>query len=87
MGKLDVSRAWKDENYFGSLSEVDRQMIPSNPAGLTALTNEEIAGIEGGTTGTIISAMTTIFITAVTCGITLCSCLVEDCSNKQSAIS
>jgi mersacidin/lichenicidin family type 2 lantibiotic len=77
MNKLDVIRAWKDEDYFRNLSEADSQIIPNNPAGLTTLTDEEIAGI-GGTTGTTISNITTVFvtfITMITCGITLCGCL------------
>ncbi|MFN6569523.1 mersacidin/lichenicidin family type 2 lantibiotic [Dendronalium sp. ChiSLP03b] len=45
---IDVVRAWKDEEYRSSLTEVQRAQLPENPAGLVDLTDEEINGIEGG---------------------------------------
>ena len=33
MNRLDVVRAWKDEEYRMGLSEVERSLLPDNPAG------------------------------------------------------
>jgi len=33
MSHLNIVRAWKDEEYRSSLSEVDRAQLPENPAG------------------------------------------------------
>jgi len=49
MSKLDVVRAWKDEEYFSGLSESERSRLPGNPAGMMELTDEEMGFAEGGT--------------------------------------
>ena len=51
MCKLDVVRAWKDEDYRMSLSEVDRKMLPGNPAGLIEISDSELGGVAGGNAG------------------------------------
>ncbi|HEU4390351.1 MAG TPA: mersacidin/lichenicidin family type 2 lantibiotic, partial [Blastocatellia bacterium] len=33
MNRLDVIRAWKDEDYRMGLSEAERNLLPDNPAG------------------------------------------------------
>ena len=35
MSKADIIRAWRDTEYRQSLSEGDRALIPSHPAGAT----------------------------------------------------
>ena len=50
MSKLDVVRAWKDEEYFSGLSESERSRLPADPACLTELTDKELVSAEGGTT-------------------------------------
>jgi len=50
MCKLDVVRAWKDEDYRMSLSEAERRMLPTNPAGLVEISDSEL-GVAGGGTG------------------------------------
>ena len=34
MSKLDIIRAWKDEEYCESLSLAERARVPQNPAGI-----------------------------------------------------
>ena len=50
MSKLDIIRAWKDEEYFNRLSESERSLLPQNPAGVVELTEEDLLQAEGGTT-------------------------------------
>ena len=50
MSKLDVVRAWKDEEYFSGLSESERSRLPGDPAGMTELTDKDLSIAEGGTT-------------------------------------
>lgn len=49
MSKLDVVRAWKDEEYFSNLSESELSRLPGNPAGMAELTDEDLGFAEGGT--------------------------------------
>jgi mersacidin/lichenicidin family type 2 lantibiotic len=49
--KVDIVRAWKDDAYLASLSEAERALVPSNPAGTVELTDEELEGIAGGLLG------------------------------------
>jgi mersacidin/lichenicidin family type 2 lantibiotic len=49
MSKLDIIRAWKDEEYRQSLSSADRSQLPQNPAGIIELTDPDMAEVEGGT--------------------------------------
>ena len=49
--KLDVIRAWKDPSYRASLGAEELARIPSNPAGLVEMTDEELkeaSGLSGG---------------------------------------
>jgi mersacidin/lichenicidin family type 2 lantibiotic len=66
----EIIRRWKDEEYHS---------LPDNPAGSITLTDEEISGVEGGTTVVIATVIATIFFTLITCGISLCTCGIEDC--------
>jgi mersacidin/lichenicidin family type 2 lantibiotic len=45
---MDIIRAWKDEGYRNSLSEAERAALPPNPAGLIALTDEDLGAVAGG---------------------------------------
>ena len=49
MSKLDVVRAWKDEDYRMSLSEAERRMLPCNPAGLIEISDRDLGAVGGGT--------------------------------------
>jgi mersacidin/lichenicidin family type 2 lantibiotic len=48
MTKLDVIRAWKDEDYRFSLSAADRAMLPADPAGVIELSDVDLGGAGGG---------------------------------------
>ena len=48
MCKLDVVRAWKDEEYRLGLSEAERSMLPANPAGLMEISDSELGAVGGG---------------------------------------
>lgn len=49
MSKLDIIRAWKDEEYCDSLSADERSRVPTNPAGIIELTDQDLHRVEGGT--------------------------------------
>jgi mersacidin/lichenicidin family type 2 lantibiotic len=49
MSKLDIIRAWKDEEYREGLSAAERSRLPQNPAGLIELTEPDMADVAGGT--------------------------------------
>ncbi len=77
MSRLDVVRAWKDEEYFSSLSETERGSLPQNPAGLVELSDAELGSAEGGepftTTIFTISALGSCYscVTCITITITI----------------
>jgi mersacidin/lichenicidin family type 2 lantibiotic len=48
MRKLDVARAWKDEDYRMSLSDDERRTLPTNPAGLIEISDNELGAVAGG---------------------------------------
>ena len=52
MSKLDVIRAWKDEQYRSSLEGLELGALPANPAGLIDLSEIELGVVAGGTDGT-----------------------------------
>ena len=43
-----IVRAWKDDAYRLSLSEVEQAALPLNPAGMLELTDGELADVAGG---------------------------------------
>ncbi len=51
MSKMNIIRAWKDEDYRLSLSEAERALLPEHPAGLIELSGAEIDGGGGSTIG------------------------------------
>ncbi len=60
MSKIDIVRAWKDEEYHLSLTEAQRASLPANPAGAIELTEIELSSVAGGiTTGMCSSSSTT----------------------------
>lgn len=64
MKKRDIIRAWRDAEYYQSLSESERAQLPAHPAGLTELTDEDLDGIAGGTHwGTLFSCQGTVICT------------------------
>lgn len=59
MKKQDVIRAWRDPEYYWSLSDEQRSQVPASSAGLVEVDDEDLNGVAGGTSwfscqGTII---------------------------------
>jgi mersacidin/lichenicidin family type 2 lantibiotic len=48
MSPGDVVRAWRDYDFWRSLSEGDRARIPENPAGVVELMDAEMEFVAGG---------------------------------------
>jgi mersacidin/lichenicidin family type 2 lantibiotic len=48
MKKIDVVRAWRDEEYRNSLTEAERASLPENPAGLAVVEDSVLQSITGG---------------------------------------
>ena len=42
MTKLEIIRAWKDEEYVSSLTPAEQGSLPQNPAGLVELPDDEL---------------------------------------------
>ena len=51
MSKVDIIRAWKDEEYRASLSDAERALLPAHPAGLIELAEDEMKAVMGAGTG------------------------------------
>ena len=49
---VDVIRAWKDEDYYLSLRDVQRQALPAHPAALIDIRDEDLRNISGGSGST-----------------------------------
>lgn len=52
MSKLDIIRAWKDEEYFNRLSDSERSLLPPNPVGIIELDDQDLHKVDGGTIST-----------------------------------
>ena len=48
MSNNNIIRAWKDEDYFESLSQQERALVPENPAGMLELSDEDMESVAGG---------------------------------------
>ncbi len=48
MSRLDIIRAWKDEDYRRSLSEAERAQLPTHPAGLIEIDDTDLGLVAGG---------------------------------------
>lgn len=46
----DIIRAWKDEEYFSSLSASEQAGLPEDPAGAIELSDRDLGEVSGGTT-------------------------------------
>ena len=45
---IDVARAWRDEDYYLSLTEEERGSLGVHPAGAASLEDEVLKSITGG---------------------------------------
>ena len=60
MSQSEIIRAWKDAKFRRRLSEVERAMLPPNPAGALDVSNEQIKEASGFFSGPVLT-------TAMTC--------------------
>ena len=56
MKKNQILAAWRDEEYFLSLSDEERAQIPEHPAGLLDVEDDILRSITGGCRPTIASS-------------------------------
>lgn len=50
MKKIDVIRAWRDEEYRNSLTEQERSSLPENPAGMATVDDSSLRSVGGAVT-------------------------------------
>ena len=50
MKKIDLSRAFRDEDYFLSLTAAERASLPAHPAALIEINEDELRAVAGATT-------------------------------------
>jgi mersacidin/lichenicidin family type 2 lantibiotic len=69
MSQVDIIRAWKDEEYANSLTDLQRSTLPQNPAGLIELTDQDLLGAEGGAEAQpyTLNCTFSVFGTCITC--------------------
>ncbi len=53
--KIDIVRAWKDEEYRSSLSSEEQGMLPANPAGSLELSDAELESVHGAKGGSFVN--------------------------------
>jgi mersacidin/lichenicidin family type 2 lantibiotic len=51
MAHIDVIRVWKDAAYRNSLKAEQLEQVPSNPAGLSDLSDDVLKAVVGGRGG------------------------------------
>lgn len=77
MDKKDIVRAWRDPDYYQSLTDAERAVMPDHPAGIVELSDRELNGVTGGEvaviTGQIVETVcVTIAPGDIFCSIRLC---------------
>jgi len=50
MKKIDLARAFRDEDYYLGLSESERASLPDHPAALIEVREDELRAVAGATT-------------------------------------
>ena len=50
MKKIDLGRAFRDEDYYLSLSAAERASLPDHPAALIEVSEDELRAVAGATT-------------------------------------
>ncbi len=48
MSIAEIIRAWRDEEYRYSLSDVQRALLPESPVGIVELSDEDLDIVAGG---------------------------------------
>ncbi|HWM87646.1 MAG TPA: mersacidin/lichenicidin family type 2 lantibiotic [Kofleriaceae bacterium] len=52
MTKEAIIRAWRDQDYFLSLSDDERALLPPNPAGMVELSEDALTNVLGASHST-----------------------------------
>lgn len=78
MSKLDIIRAWKDEEYLSNLSESERSLLPANPVGVIELTDQDLTQVDGGTTMSLTLGCNSLLFCPYTLGCTATITLIEE---------
>jgi len=71
MSKIDIVRAWKDEEYFMRLSETERSLLPENPVGIIEVKDQDLLQAEGGTTFSLTLGCDSLIFCPFTLGCTV----------------
>jgi mersacidin/lichenicidin family type 2 lantibiotic len=71
MSKIDIVRAWKDEEYFMRLSETERSLLPENPVGIIEVKDQDLLQAEGGTTFSLTLGCDSLILCPFTLGCTV----------------
>jgi mersacidin/lichenicidin family type 2 lantibiotic len=50
MKKIDMARAFRDEDYFLSLTPGERASLPDHPAAMIEVSEDELRAVAGATT-------------------------------------
>jgi mersacidin/lichenicidin family type 2 lantibiotic len=50
MRKIDLARAFRDEDYFLSLTTAERASLPAHPAAMIEVSEDELRAVAGATT-------------------------------------
>jgi mersacidin/lichenicidin family type 2 lantibiotic len=53
MKKLDIARAWTDEDYYLGLTETERAGLPANPAAAITVSAESLRFVNGAITTSV----------------------------------
>ena len=72
--KVNIIRAWKDAEYYASLSDAQKAEVPANPAGQVDI-DMDMAAVTGGRSGAV-SARLAASCTNKTS--TCCNCKPKD---------
>ncbi len=48
MKKVDIARAWTDEDYYLALTDAERAALPPNPAALMTATDQDLRSTAAG---------------------------------------
>lgn len=60
--KVDVVRAWRDEEYRNSLSPEELASLPENPAGIATVDESSLRSVMGGLASKQIDPSCTTFV-------------------------
>lgn len=58
MQTVDIAKAWKDKEYYNSLTTEQKNALPANPAGEVSISDDELRSVTGG--GTMVCVVNTI---------------------------